>query len=131
MKIKFTFQLSTRCFKLWSIDFYVRIIHNKNYLYEQEYSETLELFSPTEQDLSISRTFSNISMFFRVRTELYFIAFEWFYMMYLMHLNDFYEFGSIEPNYNIYLILVIMYLALFYLQFVLKETNYKKKDKIL
>ena len=45
--------------------------------------------------------FFNISMFFRVRfdrTELCFIAFEWFYMMYLMHLNDFYEFGSIEPN---------------------------------
>jgi hypothetical protein len=45
--------------------------------------------------------FFNISMFFRVRfdrTKLCFIAFEWFYMMYLMHLNDFYEFDSIKPN---------------------------------
>jgi hypothetical protein len=38
--------------------------------------------------------FFNISMFFQVRfdrTELCFIAFESFYMMYLIHLNDFYE----------------------------------------
>ncbi len=50
---------------------------------------------------SLDPNFFNISMFFRVRsdrTELCFIAFEWFYMMYLMHLNDFYEFGSIEPK---------------------------------
>jgi hypothetical protein len=43
--------------------------------------------------------FLNISMFFRVRfdrTELCFIAFESYYLIYLMHLNDFYEFGSIE-----------------------------------
>jgi len=44
--------------------------------------------------------FFNISIFLWVRfdrTELCFNAFEWFYMMYLMHLNDFYA-GSIEPN---------------------------------
>ena len=43
--------------------------------------------------------FFNILVLFRVRfnrTELCFIAFEWFYMM--THLNDFYELGSIEPN---------------------------------
>ncbi len=72
------------------------------------YSETLELFSPpnrtesnrTELNMaSWDPNFFNISMFFRVRfdrTELCFIAFEWFYMIYLMHFNDFYEFGSIE-----------------------------------
>jgi len=36
-----------------SIDFYVRIIHNKNYLYEQEYSETLELQVPREVVLAV------------------------------------------------------------------------------
>ncbi len=57
-------------------------------------------FSPTEPNrielnmASLDPNFFNISMFFRVRsdrTKLCFIAFEWFYMMYL---NDFYEFGS-------------------------------------
>jgi hypothetical protein len=50
---------------------------------------------------SRSPNFFNISIFLWVlfdRTELCFNAFEWFYMIYLVHLNDFYEFGSIEPN---------------------------------
>jgi len=69
------------------------------------YSETLELFSLTEPNRielnmgSESPEFFNISIFLWVRfdrTDLCFNAFEWSYMMYLMHLNDFYEFDRIE-----------------------------------
>ena len=45
--------------------------------------------------------FFDISMFLYIRfdrTELCFIAFEWLCMVYLMHFNVFYEFGSIESN---------------------------------
>jgi hypothetical protein len=36
--------------------------------------------------------------FFDILMSLCFIAFECFYMMYLMHFNDLYGFDSIEPN---------------------------------
>jgi len=67
--------------------------------YIRTYSETLELFSATESN-RIKDGFAGSELFkyWFDRTELCFIAFEWFYMMYLMHLNDLYEFGSIEPN---------------------------------
>ncbi len=64
------------------------------------YSETLELsWNNRISSIEPNRIFSIFRCFFEFdRTELCFIAFEWFYMMYLMHLNYFYEFGSIEPN---------------------------------
>jgi len=64
------------------------------------YSETLELFSLTEPNrIGWNPNIFNISMFIRVRfdrTELCIIAFEWFYMVYLMFLNDFRKHRNIE-----------------------------------
>jgi hypothetical protein len=67
-----------------------------------QYSETLELFSITEPN-RIKHEFAESELFqyfdvFMSSVRSIFIGFECFYMVYLMHLNDFYEFDSIEPN---------------------------------